>query len=275
MSSLPTAARPIAVLAGLAMLAALPAGAQTELTWATEGTYAPWSETDPNGALVGFDIELATLLCAHLDYTCTFERMTWPAMMHAVADGDVDAFISGIAITAEREVIVDFTRPYMQLAVAFAVGAGTDLARGNPTTVTQLTALLEGATIGVQASTVNGILASQLVPSAHLIDFDSTDALTEAVANGEVDAGLAAAPSWTLSTVVAPDQLVVFGPQLTSDDYSVLGRGLGIGVREDADSLKIDLDRALCELEDAGEIQPLSESWFGEDLTIKCYLRNR
>ncbi|MEM7445518.1 MAG: ABC transporter substrate-binding protein, partial [Pseudomonadota bacterium] len=249
-----TAAGAVAVV-GLAMTAALPSNAQTEVTWATEGTYAPWSETDPNGALVGFDIELVELVCAHLGYTCTIERMTWPAMMHAVADGEVDAFISGIAITAEREVLVDFTRPYMQLAVSFAVGAGSDLADGNPSTVDEVAAQLDGATIGVQGSTVNGILAAGLIPGASLVDFDSTDALTVAVANGDVDAGLAAAPSWTWSTVVAPEQLVLFGPQLTSDDYSVLGRGLGIGVNEDADTLKIALDDALCDLEDAGAIQ--------------------
>ena len=256
-------------------LAGAVANAQTQVTWATEGTYAPWSETDDSGVLVGFDIELVSLLCAHLGYDCTMERMAWPAMMDAVAAGEVDAFISGVAITPERELAVDFTRPYMQLAVAFAVGADSDLAGARPSHATQIAALLDNATIGVQADTVTSILAAQLIPSATLIDYDSTDALTRAVADGDVDAGLAALPSWTQPIIVQPDEIVVLGPPLTSEDYTVLGRGLGIGIREDADNLKAELDRALCELEDAGEIQPLSISWFGSDLTIKCYLRNR
>jgi len=251
------------------------ASGQTQISWATEGTYAPWSETDDNGVLVGFDIELVELLCAHLDYTCPIETMAWPAMMDAVANGEVDAFISGVAITPERELIVDFSRPYMHLTVSFAVAADSSLAGASPANAIQLGSLLDNATIGVQANTVNGVLARQLIPSADLVDYDSTNALAEAVANGEIDAGLAATPSWTLSTIVQPDQLVVFGPELTSADYPVLGTGLAIGIGEEADNLKAEIDRALCELEELGQIQPLSISWFGSDLTVKCYLRNR
>lgn len=273
---------PVRTLATLAMGVLISGGfamdasnAQTEVTWATEGTYAPWSDTDDNGVLVGFDIELVSLLCAHLGHSCTMERMAWPAMMDAVAAGEVDAFISGVAITPERELVVDFTRPYMQLAVSFAVSALGDLAGAQASNATQLAALLGNATIGVQADTVNGILAAQLIPGADLIDFDSTDALAEAVAAGHVDAGLAAIPAWNPSSRVLPGQIVLLGPPLTSEDYTVLGRGLGIGIGEDADTLKAELDRALCELENAGDIQPLSIDWFGGDLTVPCYLPDR
>lgn len=267
----------ISIFAGMAVagIASTTAKAQTHISWATEGTYAPWSETDDSGELVGFDIELIDMLCGHLGYICTVERMEWPTMMDAVANGEVDAFISGVAITPERELIVDFSRPYMQLSASFAVGAGSDLAGARTSSVIQVAALLDNATIGVQADTVNGVLAAELIPSADLIDYPSTDALLTAVANGDVDAGLATTPSWMLPTVVQPDQLVVLGPPLTSLDYAELGIGLGIGIREDADNLKAEIDRALCELEDEGRLQPLSISWFGHDLTIKCYLRNR
>ena len=75
--------------------------------------------------------------------------------------------------------------------------------------------------------------------------------------------------------VPSSDQIVVIGPSLTSEDYTVLGQGMGIGVNEGADTLKAALDQALCELENAGAIQPLSIRWFGDDLTIECFLPNR
>lgn len=43
-----------------------------EIVIATEGTWAPWTYTDENGTLVGFDVEIATAIAEKLGETFTF-----------------------------------------------------------------------------------------------------------------------------------------------------------------------------------------------------------
>ncbi len=45
--------------------------ADGEVTIALEGAYAPWNLTDAEGKIVGFEPELAAVLCAHAKLKCT------------------------------------------------------------------------------------------------------------------------------------------------------------------------------------------------------------
>ena len=48
-----------------------------EIVIATEGTWAPWTYTDENGTLVGFDVEIATAIAEKLGVKATFVTVEW------------------------------------------------------------------------------------------------------------------------------------------------------------------------------------------------------
>ncbi len=93
-----------------------------------------------DGALVGFDIELARRFAASLGRELRVSNMDFGALIAAVASGKVDVIIASIFITAEREEQIDFSDPYFEMATEVfvrrdrLVGARTsvsdDAARG-------------------------------------------------------------------------------------------------------------------------------------------------
>ncbi|MCB1499418.1 MAG: transporter substrate-binding domain-containing protein [Bauldia sp.] len=257
---------------GLVLLfaAASPLRAEPALTFATEGTYPPWSIVDAAGTLAGFDVELIGALCRVAERDCTLEQAVFPAMIDQLVEGRFDGIVSGIAITAEREKTIAFTRPYMSLSVSFAVPAGSRLAANAPDTREQLLAALAHARLGAQADTVNAGFIAEVLPEATLVTFGDQESLNAAIARGTVDAGLAATETWLDPAPEIARSIVALRPPLTSVAYPILGRGLGIGLRKADGALKAALDDAICALVADGTIALLSVRWFRVDLSVPC-----
>lgn len=257
-----------AALLSLGLLA--PGVAHADTIFATEGDYPPWNETDASGGFAGFEIDLVNAICLTIDMECGFVAAPFPEMMDRVAAGDFDAIISGIAITAERAEKIAFTRPYMSWSGSFAVEAGAPLAADPPASVAAALSALGNLRIGAQKGTVNAKLVGEYLPEATLVTFDSQESLNRAFAGGDIDAGFAATQTWRNPSPLDPGALVTIGPPLTSTDYPVLGRGLGIGLARDNVALKAKLDDAICALAADGSIANFSRTWFGDDLSVPC-----
>jgi octopine/nopaline transport system substrate-binding protein len=262
--------RACSVILAIILTLGAPVGASAEIVFATEGDYPPWNERQTDGTLAGFDIDLVHAVCASLDETCEVVTATFPGMMDTLAAGGFDAIISGIAITAEREQKIAFTRPYMSLSVSFATAADSKLAGDAPGSGPGLLERLAAARIGAQAGTVNARLIESLLPDATLVTFGDQRALNQAVADGEVEAGLAATLTWRNPLPAAASAVAVIGPPFTSAEYPILGQGLGIGVAKNNDALKMSLDKAICDLTTDGTITGLSATWFDADLSVPC-----
>ena len=258
----------VAVSVSLALL--VPGIAHAEIIFATEGDYPPWNETDDSGGFAGFEIDLVNAICQTIDMECGFVAAPFPEMMDRVVAGDFDAIISGIAITAERAERIAFTRPYMSWSGSFAVATGSPLAGGATASVEAALATLDGKRIGAQKGTVNAKLVGEYLPDATLVTFASQEGLNRALAAGDIDAGFAATQTWRNPSPLDPGALVTIGPPLTSADYPVLGRGLGIGLAPDNAALKASLDEAICALAADGSIANFSRTWFGDDLSVPC-----
>jgi polar amino acid transport system substrate-binding protein len=99
------------LLVPVLMLLAPAASAET-LRIGTEPDYAPYAFIDGNGELVGFDIDLGNALCAAGNFTCEWVPMPFDALVDAVAAGEIDMAIAGMAATPSRAERVDFSDPY-------------------------------------------------------------------------------------------------------------------------------------------------------------------
>jgi ABC-type amino acid transport substrate-binding protein len=106
------------------LLSALPAHAQPPQRELVIGTKEapPFALQAPDGTWTGISIELWTRIAAKPGLHATFRSYeTVPDLLSATADGKLDAALSAITVTSEREKIVDFTQPYYVSGLGIAV----------------------------------------------------------------------------------------------------------------------------------------------------------
>lgn len=86
---------------------------------ATEGSYAPYNYTNPDGTLGGFDIEIANALCDKMQVQCQINAQDWDGIIPALKAGKYDAIIAAMSVTPERSAQVDFSEPYFINSLVF------------------------------------------------------------------------------------------------------------------------------------------------------------
>ena len=83
-----------------------------ELIVAMSGNQPPLNAKDKNGKLIGLEVELARILAASLGVKAKLVTKPFPELLPSLEKGDVDAVISGVTITPERNARVAFAGPY-------------------------------------------------------------------------------------------------------------------------------------------------------------------
>jgi ABC-type amino acid transport substrate-binding protein len=70
---------------------------------ATESSYKPFSYTDADGTLIGYEIELIDALCAQMKAECDVISQDWDGLIPGLNAQKFDAAIAGMSITPERK----------------------------------------------------------------------------------------------------------------------------------------------------------------------------
>ena len=179
-------------VAGFALgIAASCANAQEKVRFATEGAFAPYNYTEPNGTLAGFEIDLYKDLCTRAKLECTIEAQAFDGIIPALNAGKFDAIIAGMSITPKREEAVMFTIPYANVGQIFmTMKSGTIGELGETGTIYSLTTneagakeaieklkpKLKGKVIGVQTSTIAAAFMKQYLDGiVEVRDYKTTE----------------------------------------------------------------------------------------------------
>ena len=96
-------------------------GTAGTLKFGTAAVTEPFSFKDSSGAVVGFDVELATYVAKKLGMKLEVVNMAFGDLIAAVESGAVDMAGACITITAERSKIVLFSASYYQGGIAALV----------------------------------------------------------------------------------------------------------------------------------------------------------
>lgn len=140
----------------------------------TSADYAPFEFLDTNGSHAGFDIDLMEEIAGRLGVRLDWVDFTFKDLVPAVQEGKIDAAISAIGKTPEREQVVDFTEPYYTTEDAF-------MAAENFTGQITKAEDAAGFTVGVQAGTVqetwvrDNLVKSGAMPEANLLVYSQVD----------------------------------------------------------------------------------------------------
>ncbi|MBD9488003.1 lysine/arginine/ornithine ABC transporter substrate-binding protein [Ensifer sp. ENS11] len=250
------------------------------LTIATEGAYAPWNFSGPNGTLDGFEIDLAKVLCERMKVKCEIVAQNWDGIIPSLTARKYDAIMAGMSITPKREEVIAFSTPYAAGINAFAVAADSRLAEMPGTGesysldsqadeakahIDEIAKLLDGKAVGVQGSTTaSAFMESYFKDAADIKEYKSTEEHNFDLVNGRVDAVLANATVLTES-LAKPDMqgAKISGPLFSGGIFGFIA----VGLRKEDTALKMQFDEAIEGALADGTVKELSMKWFKIDIT--------
>jgi octopine/nopaline transport system substrate-binding protein len=251
----------------------------TAITIATEGAYAPWNFTGPDGKAAGFEIDLANDLCARMKVKCTIVIQDWDGLIPALNVGKFDVIMASMFITDKRLEVINFSRPYAIDPSSFAVNKTSALAKSDLTgkfdldnepaalpTIEKLKPLVKGLIVGVQAATANlQFLRKYFDGVVEIREYKTTEQHDLDLAAGRVDA-LFAQSTALAATLDKPEfaSFTLAGPGFLK---GVFGRGTGAGIRK-KDTVPVGMfNEAIGAAIADGTIKKLSLKWLKADVT--------
>lgn len=224
-----------------------------------EGAYPPFSWTEADGSLQGFDVDMANALCQEMKVKCKIVPQDWDGIIPALLARKYDAIIAAMSITKERKRKVDFTQKYALIPNKFIARKGKNIEFTN--------AGLQGVKIGVQrATTHDRYLSDNYGDSVEIVRYGSFDEAYLDLANGRIDAvlGDASALEEGVLKKEGGEQYQFIGPTLTDPQW--FGEGFGIATRKQDKDLNEKLNQAIQALRDNGIYQQIQDKYFNYDV---------
>lgn len=230
-----------------------PAG-QTVVRVGTEGTYAPFTFTDPDtGELTGYDIDVVRAVAERAGWRLQFAETTFDAIFAALDSGRVDMIANQVTINPERQARYLFSTPYTYSRGVIVTAADDD-------SITSL-ADLEGRTTA-QSETSNWAQVARDA-GARVESVEGFAQAAELLVQGRVDAIVN-------DNIAVLDYLASTG----NDDIKIAGNaGDEVGeqafvFRQDDPQLQQQADAALASMTEDGTLADISEKYFGADVSI-------
>lgn len=220
----------------------------------TADDYPPLDFLGPDGALTGFNVEIARAVCEQLQVPCTIQPRRWDTLLDAMKQKSGDAMIASMRATSALRADLDFTSPYYLTPARFA--ARNDF----PADFDGLS--LKGRKVGVVKGGAHARYLGVFLPEVERRDYENFEALRKALKAGEVD--LIFADGLTLGVWLAGEDAAgccAFrgGPYLESRYF---GEGVSIAVRRDDETLRRALDYALARVAASGRYAEIFRKYF-------------
>jgi arginine/ornithine transport system substrate-binding protein len=244
----------------LSMLVTLAAQAADplKLRVGVEGAYPPFSSVNPEGKIVGFDIDIANALCEQMKAQCTLVQQDFDGMIPALQAHKFDMIIASMSATPERRNVVDFSDKYYNTPNRLIAKAGSAI-DGSP-------ASLKGKRIGVQRSTINDRFATAKFTGATIVRYTKQDEVFLDLAAGRIDATLVDAVAGDVGFLKTPagKGYAFTGP--VYDDPTYFGTGVAVALRKGETPLRDQLNAAIKAIRANGVYQKLQAKYFDFDV---------
>lgn len=221
----------------------------------TESDFPPFNFYDEEGALVGFNVDVARAICLELDTACDIKVRPWEELMPALKRGEADAVIASHAITPDALASVDFTDRYFYTPGRFAGKLGEDEFDMTPEG-------LEGKRIGVATGTAHEAFLRAFFRSSAINAYETADLARDALLQNEVDFVFDDGISlifWLHGTASKRCCEMKGGAYL---EPKYFGEGIAVAVPKNDQQIKTLINGALARLRADGRLDELVERYF-------------
>ncbi len=246
-----------------ATMASAPANAKDWKTvrFGMDATYAPFESVNPQGKIVGFEVDYGEALCARMKVTCTFQNQDWDGVIPALLANKFDVIFSSMNITPARAQKVLFSDMYYATPpvwVGLASNKSNDISP----------AALKGKTIGTQSSTVHANYLEKYYKDSEIKLYPTQDEPNLDIASGRIDYVMG-------DSLVEADFIEKKGAgccRIIAEikrDPAIHGPGVGAAFRPEDKDLQQMFNKAIAELDADGTFKKLEAGYFKMDIRGK------
>jgi len=202
--------------------------------------YPPFYSKDASGKWVGWEIDLMDAMCVEMKGTkCEMVETAWDGIIPALQEKKFDVIWASMTITDKRREVIDFTNFYYDSPIVI-IGAKSDTAKldlADPESA-------KGKVFGAQTATIHAdYLQAKFGAAAEVKLYDTLDNALADLAAGRID--YINETKSALSPFLASDRGEGFEIKLVCPQDSILGYGVGGGIRKGDTALKDKLNAAL------------------------------
>jgi lysine-arginine-ornithine-binding protein len=243
----------------LALIAGSAAAEMKKVKIGTEGAYPPFNSIDPNGKVVGFDIDIANALCAAANFECEFVIQDWDGMIPALQAKKFDAIIAQMSITEERQKVVDFTDKYSNTPNKFVAAKGAGITDFTPDG-------LAGKIIGAQRATIAENYLRDNLTKSDIRVYATQDEANADLTAGRLDLVFADAVALKegLLKTEAGACCELVGPDYSDPKW--FGAGAGIAIRKGETDLVKAFNAAIKKIREDGTYKKINDKYFDFDV---------
>ena len=207
--------------------------------------YPPFEFMKDN-VISGFDVDLANMLAKELGKKLSIQDMDWDSLIPAVQTGRIDCVISGMTATDQRKENVDFSTPYYTPKFAMIYRRDNEVK-----TIKDLNNSIIGVQLG---STMETFLKNQVdqVQNLDIVTLKRTPTMAQELKLSRLD-----------GVLVEEAQAKAFVEKEQDLSYSTFESnepGYSIAFIKNS-PLKTQVDAALTNLQDSGELEKLQNKW--------------
>ncbi|WP_297427564.1 ABC transporter substrate-binding protein [Clostridium sp.] len=227
--------------------------AAKKLTVVGSGGYPPFNFIK-DGKVVGFDVDTGEEIAKRLGVQLNYVTSDWDGLIEGLRSGRYDGILGSMAITDERQKVVDFTVPYYYSGAQLFVKKDSGI---------KDTSEMKGKTIAVATGTsyVDDVKGLGAEPALYQDD----NATFMELLNGRVDGvitdrlvGLNA-----VKKLEGGNNIVAAGNLLRTEE-------MGIAINKNDKELREEINKIIKQMHEDGTLKSISEKWMdGVDVTVK------
>lgn len=254
----------VALLGAFALIGGTtPASAEDVVKIGTDNeSYPPFTQVDPSGKVVGFEVDLIDAMCAHIKVKCVWTLQAWDGIIPALQQKKFDMIVSSMSITEERKKTIDFSDKYYHTPAEYAgpKAAKYTYAVGPDGALTAES--LKGKIVGVQVSTIHSdYLEKKFKGVAEVKTFDTLQNGVLDLIAGRIDLFLADSTALDGGLFETPDgkDFEVKGKPFNDP---LFGTGVGLGFRKTDKALREKFNGAIKMILADGTYKKINDKYF-------------
>lgn len=218
------------------------------LVMATNAEFPPYEYHD-GGEIVGIDVEVAQAIAEKLGKTLEIEDIAFDSIIPEIDSGKADFGAAGMTVSEDRLKNVDFTDTYTTASQVIIVKDGSDIAGPDD---------LKGKYIGVQLGTTGDIYASDYEADGSTIErYNKGFEAVQAMMQDKIDAVVIDVEPAKVF-VSQNEGIKILDEALTVEEYA-------IAVKKGNTELLEQINGALAELKDSGELQAIIDKYISAE----------
>jgi len=223
-----------------------------------EPGYMPFELTNKQGEIIGFDVDMAQRMAKAMKVKLELVSTAWDGIIPALLTNKFDILMSGMTLTQERNMTVNFATPYILIGqsvllkkdLAGEVKSYKDLNNSKYTVASKL------GTTGEQAT-------KRMIPHAKYISYETEQEGVMELLNGKVDAFIYDLPFNTIAMgQKGKGKFVHLDEPFTKEP-------LAWAIRKDDPNLLNWLDNFMRQIKYDGVYDKIYDKWFHDDAWLK------